>query len=163
MPTLVQIREIIESVLFFYEPRLRSKEIRIERRYEPVPDVYCLAGEIQQVFANLISNALDATSEGGKIVISISPTVGRSDTPSDSIRVSVADSGVGMDAHTRRHLFEPFFTTKGETGTGLGLWVSREIMERHNVSVRLRSKPGKGTVFALTLPVNGLALNSKVA
>jgi PAS domain S-box-containing protein len=159
----VQLREIIDSVLFFYEPRLRSKNIAVERRYNDVPDVHCLQGEMQQVFANLVSNALDATEMGGKLVISVSNSPVRNGSQAPSVRVTVADTGIGMDDHTKRHLFEPFFTTKGEMCTGLGLWVSREILEKHRVAVQLRSKPGKGTVFTLTFPLQGLSSATNVA
>ena len=152
-----QLRDIIESVLFFYEPRLRSKNIKVERRYQTIPDVHCLQGEMQQVFANLVSNALEATEMGGRLLISVSKSPVRNGSQQSAVRVTVADTGIGMDDNTKRHLFEPFFTTKGEMGTGLGLWVSREILERHGVGVRLRSRPGKGTAFTLTFPLQRLS------
>jgi two-component system CheB/CheR fusion protein len=155
-PSAAQLRDIIESVLFFYEPRLRTKNIKVERRFEPVPNVVCLPGEMQQVFANLISNALDAMDNDGRLLLSISESPAFSNSHQTFVRVTVADTGSGMVETTRRHLFEPFFTTKGETGTGLGLWVSREILDKHHVSLKLRSTPGKGTVFSLTFPLNGL-------
>jgi len=162
-PSSAQLRDILESVLFFYEPRLRSKNIKVKRRYEPVPDVACLPGELQQVFANLISNALDAMDNDGRLLLSISESPASLKYHHPLVRVTVADTGSGMDETTRRHLFEPFFTTKGEMGTGLGLWVSREILDKHQVSVKLRSMPGKGTVFSLTFPLKGLSAIHKVA
>lgn len=162
-PGYAQLKEIIDSVLFFYEPRLRSKSITVERRFDPVPDVYCLQGEMQQVFANLISNALDATETGGRLIISISNSPVRNGSQAPAVRVTVADTGIGMDGNTKKRLFEPFFTTKGEMGTGLGLWVSREILEKHRVDVQLRSKPGRGTAFTLTFPLQGLLPVTNVA
>jgi PAS domain S-box-containing protein len=162
-PSPTQLREIMDSVLFFYEPRLRSKNIHVERRYDIVPDVVCLTGEMQQVFANLISNSLEAIESDGKLILSIANAPGPSDSHGAHVRVTVADTGSGMDEHTKQHLFEPFYTTKGELGTGLGLWVSREILEKHQASVKLRSKPGRGTVFSLVFPTNGLSAAKKAA
>jgi len=162
-PGSAQLKDILDSVLFFYEPRIRSKNIKVERRFDDVPDVYCLQGEMQQVFANLVSNALDATETGGRLLVSISNSPSRNGSQYPAVRVTVADTGIGMNENTKRHLFEPFFTTKGEMGTGLGLWVSREILEKHRVGVQLRSKPGKGTVFSLTFPLDGLSPVTKIA
>ncbi len=70
------------------------------------------------------------------------------------VRVTIADSGTGMDKQTLDQLFRPFFTTKGEVGTGLGLWVSKGILEKHGADLAVRSKRGRGTVFQLFFPLN---------
>jgi PAS domain S-box-containing protein len=148
-PTAVHLSEIIESVLFFYETRLKDASVKIEKRFDKTPPVICYAGEMQQVFTNLISNALDAMPHGGKLVLSV--RAAEQDSGS-GVQVTVADTGMGMQPETRRNLFQPFYTTKGEAGTGLGLWVSAGILHKHGARIRVRSTLGKGTVFSMFVP-----------
>jgi signal transduction histidine kinase len=103
------------------------------------------------VIANLVGNAIDALEDGGRIVLR---TACGHDwkTGGAGIRLTVADNGTGMDGATLARIFEPFFSTKGITGTGLGLWVSREIVEKHQGHLRVRSRLGVGTVFSLFIP-----------
>ena len=107
---------------------------RVERRYRPAPPVLCLPGEIQQVFTNLVSNALDALAAKGRLILSVHPAKDRAGC--DGVRVTIADSGSGMDNYMFDRLFHPFVTTKGETGTGLGLWVSKGILDKHHADHR---------------------------
>jgi signal transduction histidine kinase len=115
---------------------------------------------LRQVFANLITNALDALNGGGRLLI----RAGRSYCWKDGrpgVRVVVADTGSGMSAEVRARIFEPFFTTKLATGTGLGLWVTQDIMDKHQGSIVARSRcepaPGApGTVFMLFFPDHGV-------
>jgi signal transduction histidine kinase len=153
------VNELLDSVIALYEPRLRSYSIAIERRYRSLPPVHAYEGEIRQVLANLIGNAIDAMHrDGGRLTLcSSSGRDPRTATP--GIYVTVADTGCGMDAATRPRIFEPFFSTKGTTGTGLGLWVSQTIIEKHGGRVGIRScerqrsnGPG-GTVFRIFLPL----------
>lgn len=148
--TRVQLSELIDSVLFFYEPRLKSYNIRVEKRYRKVSPVWCYAGEMQQVFTNLISNAIEAIHRDGRLVLSLHPS---SQNGTAGVRVSVADTGSGMSADTKRQLFQPFFTTKAEAGTGLGLWVSSGIVEKHGATLKVRSREKQGTVFSLFIPL----------
>jgi signal transduction histidine kinase len=114
----------------------------------------CFEGEIRQVLSNLISNALDAMPETGRLLLR--SRLGCDwKTGSKGVVMTVADTGVGMSRETRDKLFHAFFTTKGLTGTGLGLWVTKEIVARHHGSLRLRSSQSPshhGTVFSLFLP-----------
>lgn len=150
-PTPERVSELIESILAVYRGRLRSGGIQVLREYRDTELVSCFADDIRQLFASLIGNALDAVSRGGVIRVRTRvvrhPRTGRS-----GVRVTVADSGQGMDAQTRRRIFEPFFTTKADQGTGLGLWVATGILEKHQGSVRVRSRRGQGTVFCVFLP-----------
>ena len=127
-------------------------------------DLYCFAGEMRQLFANLVGNALDASNEGGRLFLDVRRSRFAGDG-SVGVRVFVADNGCGMTAETRRRIFEPFFTTKDDTGTGLGLWVSDEIIHKHNGRVRVRSRfrepsasEGKssGTIFMIFFPEDGI-------
>lgn len=149
--TRTSIEELMESVLFFHETEMRMRGIDLERRYRPAPQVLCLAGEIQQVFTNLITNAVQATSEGGRVVVGVRPGTDRNGL--EQVLISVADDGAGMSEFMLDRLFHPFVTTKGESGTGLGLWVSKGILDKHHASIRVRSRLGRGTVFLIFLPV----------
>jgi PAS domain S-box-containing protein len=149
LPTEVQLGELLESVLFFYEGRLRALNIEVEKRFRPCPPVLCYSGEMQQVFTNLISNALDASAPGGRLILSVHPATVKG---SQGVRVTVADTGTGISDNARKSLFQPFFTTKAETGTGLGLWVSSGILQKHGAVVRVRSRVGQGTVFSILVP-----------
>jgi signal transduction histidine kinase len=150
-PALTALDEVIDSVVYFHDPSIRLFSTRVERRYRPAPSVMCLPGEIQQVFTNLVSNALDALAEKGRLILAVHPARDRAGR--DGVSVTVADSGSGMDNHMFDRLFHPFVTTKGEAGTGLGLWVSKGILDKHHASITVRSKPGCGTVFRLFFPV----------
>ena len=151
-PTPTSLDEVIDSVVFFHDPSIRLRNIRVDRRYRPAPLVICQPGELQQVFTNLISNALDALAAKGRLIVAVRRATdvrGR-----EGVSVTVADSGSGMDPHMFERLFHPFVTTKGEAGTGLGLWVSKGILDKHHATVAVRSKPGCGTVFRLFFPVD---------
>ena len=152
-PTVVQGAELFGSVLSIYRPRL-SGRISLEERYRSATPVLCMEGEIRQVLNNLVGNAIDAMPEGGRL--SIRCRDGRSfKTGEPSLLFTVADTGSGMSAQTLARISEAFFTTKGISGTGLGLWVSREIVERHAGALTVRSSQSPnhhGTVFRLSLP-----------
>ena len=106
------------------------------------------------MFTNLIGNALDALSAHGRLIVTIRPS--QNPGGAERVRVTIADTGTGMDKETLNKLFRPFFTTKGEVGTGLGLWVSKGILDNHRAVLAVRSKPGCGTVFQLFFPVNSV-------
>jgi signal transduction histidine kinase len=134
---------------------MKNLGVEIVRDYRDGQRVLCYGSEIRQVFANLIGNSFDALKPGGRLVMRTRDQV-HPRTGDQGVRVSIADSGVGMDAGTRQRLFEPFFTTKGDKGTGLGLWVSRQILKKHHATLRVRSRkaPEKsGTTFSIWLPV----------
>jgi signal transduction histidine kinase len=157
-PTFTSLEDIIESVLFFNEPDLKISKIELERRHRPAPPVLCLPGEIQQVLTNLVSNALDALPDRGRLIVAVRPaTDGRE---RQGVSVTVADTGEGMSRSTLDRLFHPFMTTKGEAGTGLGLWVSKGILDNHHSKIMVRSKVGAGTVFRLFLPLDTTTMAS---
>jgi len=151
-PAYASLEDILEQEVYFHEPRIKSDRILVERRYRNSPNVFCFSGEVQQVFTNFVSNAVDALSKGGRLLLRIKP--GKDKRSRDGVFVTVADNGTGMDGQTLDQLFNPFFTTKGEEGTGLGLWVSKGILEKHEASIAVRSRPAIGTAFRLFFPVN---------
>ena len=114
---------------------------------------------MRQVIANLVGNAIDATTGGGRLIIRARRSQNWRGPASEGVRITVADTGTGIEADAREHIFEAFFTTKDVTGTGLGLWVSHEIILKHHGLVHVRSRAASrggpsGTVFQLFLPDN---------
>jgi len=111
--------------------------------------VSAIPAELRQVLCNLVANSLDATPKGGRICLR-SHLSNCKGVP--SIRETVADTGSGIQPEHLHHIFEPFFTTKDNFGTGLGLWVTSELIRRNQGEIRVRSRVGRGTVFTLVLP-----------
>jgi signal transduction histidine kinase len=105
--------------------------VQVERRDRARQPVTCLDGEIRQVLSNLIGNAIDAMSDERTAPFIRSRESTDWKTGRSGVTLTIADTGSGMSADTISRIFEPFFTTKGNKGTGLGLWISREIVERH--------------------------------
>lgn len=156
-PLRVQIAELIEEVLGLHARRIGDKSLRVVRQYETYESITVFPGEMRQVLSNLISNAIEATPNRGRIVIRIRHAHQWSGQATRGLRLSIGDNGAGIPAETRAHLGEPFFTTKGQSGTGLGLWVTRSILGRYGGSLRVRSSVGPerhGSVFTVFLPLN---------
>jgi PAS domain S-box-containing protein len=152
------LAQIIEGVLSLFHGRLVNAGIEVERQYHDANPVLCYESDIRQVFTNLLSNAIDATASGGKIIVREKNATDWQ-TGEQGVRITVADTGHGMSAETRQLIFDPFFTTKGITGTGLGLWVSAEILKKHRAKIRVHSRqkqPGQGTVFSIFFPHDGV-------
>jgi PAS domain S-box-containing protein len=153
-PDEVDLPTLVESVLNIYSNKFRTKNITIERNFHECPPIQGLSGELNQAVANLVSNAADAVPTGGIIRVTIDC---HEDADEDKVvRVIIEDDGPGIAPEHRDHIFEPFFTTKKDVGTGLGLWVTKEIIERHSGTVEVRSvhdTDPSGTAFSITLPV----------
>jgi PAS domain S-box-containing protein len=160
LPTRANMGELLGSVLALYRGRLNSLSIQVERDFDPEMDLFCFSGELRQVFANLVGNALDASSTGGRLRMRARRSRNWKDPAQAGVRFAVADTGTGMEPAVRERIFEAFFTTKEVTGTGLGLWVSHEIVMKHRGLVRVRSRTaqsdgnGSGTVFEIFIPDN---------
>ena len=156
--TDVHLGDLLRSVLLLHNARLQSPLIRVDLRIADNAILFGFSGELRQVFANLIGNAIDAMPAGGRLLLRAraATRLGKR-----GLRVTVADTGAGMTATVRRRIFEPFFTTKEVTGTGLGLWVSAEIVAKHHGTILVRSLVSRegassGTVFSLFLPYDGV-------
>jgi PAS domain S-box-containing protein len=154
---LTDVQDLIGSVLDLLDRRLRQQGIAIERRLRTIQPILAHDGEVRQVLANLVGNAIDALPLGGRLIIRTS-SAHNWHTGVPGVRITIADDGVGMDADTRQRIFEAFFSTKGITGTGLGLWISGEIVAKHQGRLNVRSRRRSdtlsgGTVFALFLPL----------
>ena len=141
------MKELLDSVLSLYQGRFHALDLRVERDYDPDLSLFCFAGEIRQVFANLVGNSIDASSNGGRLVVRARRSRNWRNPEQTGIRFAVADTGAGMEPEVREHIFEAFFTTKEVTGTGLGLWVSHEIILKHHGLVRVRSLVGRSILL----------------
>jgi PAS domain S-box-containing protein len=154
-PRLVNLSKTVEEVVSLYLPRIEARKIKLASDFDQRAQVMGLAGEIRQVISNLVANAIDALEEGGALTIRVHRCRDLNDPGRLGARIIIADSGSGIPPEQRKKLFEPFFTTKQDVGTGLGLWVSREMVHKHGGRIRLRSstRPSrKGTVFSIFLP-----------
>ncbi len=155
-PAIVQIPEIVDSALVFYQARLNSAEIVVERDFRECSPIVARAGELRQVILNLIGNALDAIGQGGRLKIRVTNTREHRNGSRPGIRLTIADTGSGIHPEIRKTLFEPFVSTKRDTGTGLGLWVSSEIVSKHGGTIQVKSStrsPNTGTAFSVFLPL----------
>ncbi len=165
-PAPVQISELLDNVFELYGRRIRNSGAGIEKQYEPVPAVPIYPGEMRQVFSNLLLNALDAVGEGGRVRVHVYAARSFRDPRHSGVRIVIADNGPGIRPEFSRRIFEPFFTTKGQKGTGLGLWVSQGIIQKHHGSIRVHSscQPGRhGTCFSIFLPAAATAVSAQAA
>lgn len=151
-PEEADVRTLLDSSVVLFRAKLRNQKIDVSVACEKGAQVFCVLGEIRQVLVNLIANAIDAMPRGGKLLLR-GTRVPHPATSIRGVRISVVDHGTGISRSTRHKLFEPFFTTKGNTGTGLGLWLTKDIIDRHQglIQVRNHRHPG-GAVFSIWIP-----------
>lgn len=161
-PELLELNAVIEYVLNLLANKLKAKNVTVVRDFAPCPAVIGVSGELKQVISNLIANAVDAVIDGGSIWIKLTPI---EDGSACVARIEIEDDGPGIPAEHAEKIFEPFYTTKKDVGTGLGLWVSRGIVERHGGTLDLHPQTGaesRGARFTISLPGgnnDGLAPN----
>jgi len=153
----LDIPDLVESVLRFYTPKMSAKNITVHRAFMECPPVIGVAGELRQAVSNLVANAIDAVDSEGVITVSAHPVV----KGGEGFVEVVADEGQGIAKEHFGHLFEPFFTTKKDVGTGLGLWSTKNIVERHGGTISVSSGNGsgeaRGATFTVYLPFAGSA------
>lgn len=151
-PIKVDISILADEVVDLFAPKLRNKDIDVERQYRSGEEVYAIEGELRQILSNLIGNSIDAVDHNGRIRLAVAgPFMLEGTRP--ALRFSVADNGAGIQPQHMKQIFEPFFSTKENTGTGLGLWVTRQLVKKHDGKIRVRSRLGVGTVFHVFLPI----------
>jgi PAS domain S-box-containing protein len=150
---------LVDAVLNLYQGRLANSGIHVEACYSTAATVLCFENDIRQVLNNLIGNSIDAMRQGGgRLLVRVHNATDYSDahpTGRPGIRITIADTGHGMSPAVRHRLFEPFYTTKDLNGTGLGLWISAGIIDRHHGSITFRSTEHPiyhGTIFSVFLP-----------
>ena len=157
----VDLSDMISSVLRLYTGRFMSRRIDLRLRLRSTPPALLMEGDVRQVLNNLFRNAYDAMPLGGNLFVRLAdgnaPVTGE-----PGVRITVADTGTGFLECMREHLFEPFHTSKNTTGTGLGLWIAKGIVDKHGGSIRMRSRldlglfaaaAPHGTVFSVWLPL----------
>jgi signal transduction histidine kinase len=145
---------VIEGVLWLFDRQVREKNIVVERRIEYRQKFPAFPGELRQVISNLVANAIQAIRPNGRLCVRVHEGV-RHSSRERGVFLVVSDSGSGISRENRGFIFEPFFSTKGENGTGLGLWVTKGIVEKHRGTIRVRSRQGEtrqGTTFSVFLP-----------
>jgi signal transduction histidine kinase len=154
---------VINDTLSLYQGRLANSSIAVEMRNRAQDRVECFEGEIRQALANLVGNAIDAMhSRGGRLLLR-SRNATDWQTGRKGLLITVADTGSGIPKEASKRLFEPFFTTKGHGGNGLGLWITKGIVARHEGKLSLKSKVGGGTVATLFLPFQRHADHGRAA
>lgn len=149
----VGISALIQSVTGLFQGRIALRGVALDVRCQEGAEVLASQGELRQVLVNLVGNALDAVPQGGRLRIHCRTFPVRLRGHSPRVEVFIADNGSGMSPEVLHHAFDPFYTTKGSKGTGLGLWLSQEILKKHGFQLRVRSKPAHGTVFSISMPL----------
>lgn len=150
----VNIAELIQDVLLLYERKLRIKQIETRVACDPSLAIYGKQGELKQALSNLTANAIDASARGGTIWLRAQGTRDWSHGMQSGIRITLADNGSGMTPEVKRRIFVPFFTTKPTVGTGIGLWVTKSLIEQQGGHLQFRSQQGQkaGTVMSFFVP-----------
>jgi PAS domain S-box-containing protein len=159
-PVVVDLKEMLEEILLLMERRLNDLGVTVSTEMPKPVEVAAFPAELRQVFTNLVTNAAEAAGTGGAVKVSVAPrcagidAIGQKQQPGAT--VTIADNGPGIPDDIQPHLFQPFFTTKGEHGTGLGLWVSRGIVNKHGGAIALNSVTGTahGTIVSVFLATN---------
>jgi PAS domain S-box-containing protein len=166
-PVVIDLKEMLQEILLLMERRFIELHVNVSTDMPQPVSVAAFPAELRQVFTNLIANAAEAASPDGQVRVSIKPQAAGASPAGDGdgtgqkmpagATVIIADNGSGITAEVQPHLFQPFFTTKGERGTGLGLWVSRGIINKHGGTISLKSdtsQGGHGTVASVFLATN---------
>lgn len=149
------LEEGLDSTLILLNSRIRNR-VEIEKNYGGIPRVYCNGGKINQVFMNLMSNALDAIDERKQQEADLQAkmTISTHILNDQVVEIRIGDNGIGMDEEVKQRIFEPFYTTKDVgKGTGLGLSIVYKILQNHKAKLQLESEPKKGSIFRLHIPI----------
>lgn len=152
---VVDLHEGIRSTIAILGAHART--VAIDTDFGALPSVRCHPDRLNQVWMNLLMNAAQATPDGGRVLI-------RTRAAGATVRIEIIDRGAGIAAENIDRIFEPGFTTKaGRVGMGLGLAITREVVEQHGGSIRVASERGSGTTFTIDLPVSGPAADAEPA
>ncbi len=155
----VDLTDTIPAVLRLYSSRFTSRKVEVKLDLKDTPSAMLLEGDLRQVLNNLIRNAYDAMPKGGRLHVRLRPATCPI-TQREGLRFCVADTGTGFLPKMKTHLFEPFHTSKEVTGTGLGLWISKGIIDKHKGRIKMRSRLQEqhpelhGTLFSVWLPLH---------
>ena len=151
----IGVSDLVHDIVRLYERRLRFKRLTMEVAVDSDVKIYMKQGELKQALSNLLVNAIDASNEGGRLRLRLHRTKNWISGMQSGVRITLADNGAGIAAEAQRHIFEPFFTTKADVGTGIGLWVTKNLIEKQGGYLRFRSRQGEraGTVMSFFLPL----------
>jgi len=151
-PGAVDVAATVKSVVEIYGPKLRNKNIAVKTRFRSKAAARAVEGELRQVVSSVIANSIDALPQNGRLEIRV---CGPQALPGNRrmVRLTIADNGEGIAPENQKLIFEPFFTTKQVVGTGLGLWVTSELVKKNKGWLRVKSRRGKGTVVSVWLPM----------
>jgi PAS domain S-box-containing protein len=151
-PSAVHLHELIENVLTVYKAKLSANDIATQTSFNDIQKITVSKGELLQVFSNIITNAIDSMHGGGTLHVTTKKLAGPT---GDGIQTVIRDTGVGIPQEHMEKIFEPFFTTKGNLGTGIGLWIARQLAERRGGQISIASsteKANSGTSVTIFLP-----------
>jgi signal transduction histidine kinase len=155
----VDLAAVIDSVLVLFRGRISPQQVRVQTELPTCVGVKAPEAELRQVLINLIGNALDAMPKGGRLILRARVLTGKAGNK--CVRLTIADTGVGMPPGVVSRVFEAFYTTKNGSGTGIGLWLSQEIVKKCGSKMHVKSILGRGTVFSMYLP--GLHTDEQLA
>ena len=162
-PIPVDVGVIVEEVASLYERVGAARRVRIACDRQPTLTIYGFPGQLSQVFGNLVRNAAEAAFPGTTLAIRVREISRCGQT---GTRVTIHDRGSGIPPDIQKKIFDPFFTTKNLKGSGLGLWVSKQLIQKHGGTIRFRSSQGEwlqGTIFEVFLPVGGISREKEPA
>lgn len=162
-PTQVHVHELIDNVLTVYNSKMLAVGIAVDTRFDDREQVLLSKGELLQVFSNIVANAIDAMPRGG--VLSVSTQKGSNQT-SEGIQVTIRDNGMGIKQENLARIFDPFFTTKGNLGTGIGLWVAKQLVERRGGHITVASSTdaeNSGTTVSIFIPFGVVTASSEAS
>jgi signal transduction histidine kinase len=161
----LSLSEILDNVVELQSRKLQLNRIILKKNFRTVGTIHGFSVELKQVFLNIITNAAQAMPEGGELRLDL--TESREwKSGQAGLRVNISDTGVGIDSRNSKKIFEPFFSTKEAKGTGLGLWISRGIIQKYGGSIRFRTmrfKTGNVTCFSVFIPGNAVTESANLA
>lgn len=155
-PVEINVVDVTNGVLALYDRKLRFKKIKVNRRFSEEAKILGFPGEIRQILANLVANAIEAMKPEGCLSIKVSSSLEWTGTHRSGVRVTIGDNGSGISREQMEKIFEPFYTTKKDMGTGLGLWLTQNLVRKHQGTIRVRSTSDSersGTAFSIFLPL----------
>ena len=159
-PLVLDVGELVSEVVALYQKSAAARRVRVVCDCQPTLAIRGFPGQLRQIFSNLVRNAAEAAPQGTEVVVRVRSICRRG---REGARVTIHDRGTGIPLDVRRQIFDPFFTTKELKGSGLGLWVSRNLVMKHDGTIRFRTSTregASGTTFEVFLPVGGMAANS---
>jgi signal transduction histidine kinase len=151
-PGVVRLSSLLDDLLILFDRKFEAKNLSVKKQYRDELEIWGLEGELRQVFANQIANAIYAMPRNGCLTIRIRRSRSWTNGQCPGTAVSLVDNGSGISQESLPKIFDPFFTTKQDVGNGLGLWITHDIVTRHGGSIRARSSAANGTIFTTFLP-----------